>query len=102
MAIETVTTLDFSVLFTPIFKFIIVLFAVVGAYSIIKDLIHAISRGFKDKLDHKKDCQVIEQLSKKKLKVIAIENAHEIQELNEKYVKIEEEVKFLMGKINGK
>ena len=88
--------------FYPIFKFIIVLFAVVGAYSIIKDLIHAISRCFKDKLDHKKDCQVIEQLSKKELKVIAIENAHEIQELNEKYVKIEEEVKFLMGKINGK
>ena len=88
--------------FYPIFKFIIVLFAVVGAYSIIKDLIHAISRDFKDKLDHKKDCQVIEQLSKKELKVIAIENAHEIQELNEKYVKIEEEVKFLMGKINGK
>lgn len=88
--------------FYPIFKFIIVLFAVVGASSIIKDLIHAISRGFKDKLDHKKDCQVIEQLSKKELKVIAIENAHEIQELNEKYVKIEEEVKFLMGKINGK
>ena len=88
--------------FYPIFKFIIVLFAVVGAYSIIKDLIYAISRGFKDKLDHKKDCQVIEQLSKKELKVIAIENAHEIQELNEKYVKIEEEVKFLMGKINGK
>ena len=88
--------------FYPIFKFIIVLFAVIGAYSIIKDLIHAISRGFKDKLDHKKDCQVIEQLSKKELKVIAIENAHEIQELNEKYVKIEEEVKFLSGKINGK
>lgn len=88
--------------FYPIFKFIIVLFAVVGVYSIIKDLIHAISRGFKDKLDHKKDCQVIEQLSKKELKVIAIENAHEIQELNEKYVKIEEEVNFLMGKINGK
>lgn len=87
--------------FYPIFKFIIGLFAVVGGYCILKDLINAISRGFKDKLDHKKDCQVIEQLSKKELKVIAIENAQEIHELNQKYVKIEEEVKFLMGKING-
>ena len=87
--------------FYPIFKFIIVLFAVVGAYSIIKDLIRAISRGFKDKLDHKKDCEIMKQLSKKETRLITIENAQEIHELNEKYVKIEEEVNFLMGKING-
>lgn len=101
MAIETVTTLDFGVLFTPIFKFIIALFAVVGGYSILKDLINTIARCFKDKLDHKKDCELMKQLSKKETRLITIENAQEIHELNEKYVKIEEEVKFLMGKING-
>ena len=90
--------------FYPIFKFIIALFAVVGGYSILKDLINTIdtiARCFKDKLDHKKDCELMKQLSKKETRLITIENAQEIHELNEKYVKIEEEVKFLMGKING-
>lgn len=94
--------------FYPIFKFIIVLFAVVGAYSIIKDLIHAISRGFKDKLDHKKDCinlekgcELVKSLSKKETRLITMENAQEIHQLNQKYVKIEEEVKILMEKLNG-
>lgn len=37
-----------------IFKFVIVLFAVIGGYRVIKDLINIFSRCFKDKLDHKK------------------------------------------------
>lgn len=101
MAIETITTLDFGVLFNLIFKFIIALFAVVGGYSILKDLINAISRCFKDKLNHKKDCELIKSLSKKETRLITIENAQEIHQLNQKYVKIEEEVKILMEKLNG-
>ena len=102
MAIETITTLDFGVLFNPIFKFIIALFAVVGGYSILKDLRNAISRCFKDKLDHKKDCELMSCLSKKETRLITMENAQEIHELNQKYVKIKEDVELLMEKINGK
>ena len=109
MAIETITTLDFGVLFNPIFKFIIALFAVVGGYSILKDLINAISRCFKDKLDYKKDCLNIEKdcelmhcLSKKETRLITVENAQEIHELNKKYAKIKEDIDFLMEKVNGK
>ena len=39
----------------PIFKFIIILFAVVGAYSTINNFMHLLSRFGKDKLDNKKD-----------------------------------------------
>lgn len=88
--------------FYPIFKFIIVLFAVIGAYSILKDLINTFSRCFKNKLDHKKDCELMKNLCKRETRLITIENAQEIHELNKKYDKIEEEVNFLMGKINGK
>lgn len=34
--------------------------------------------------------------------MITVENAQEIHELNQKYVKIKEDVEFLMEKINGK
>lgn len=74
-----------------IFKFVIVLFAVIGGYSVIKDLI-----------DHKKDCELMKHLSKKETRLITIENAQEIHELNKKYDKIEDDVKFLMEKLNGK
>ena len=39
----------------PIFKFIIILFAVVGAYSTINNFMHLLARFGKDKLDNKKD-----------------------------------------------
>ena len=52
----------------PILKFIIILFAVFCGYSIIKYIINACSRGFKDKLDDKKDCEVLNCLSKKRNK----------------------------------
>lgn len=85
-----------------IFKFVIVLFAVIGGYSVIKDLINTFARCFKDKLDHKKDCELMKHLSKKETRLITIENAQEIHELNKKYDKIEDDVKFLMEKLNGK
>ena len=85
-----------------ILKFVVILFAVVGGYSIIKDLINAISRGFKDNLDHKKDCELMSNLSKKETRLITIENAQEIHELNKRYDKMEDDINFLMEKINGK
>ena len=39
----------------PIFKFIIILFAIVGAYSTINNFMHLLARFGKDKLDNKKD-----------------------------------------------
>jgi|GEM_PF-4109832 len=41
--------------FYPIAKFIIILFAVVGAYNTINNFMHLLSRFGKDKLDNKKD-----------------------------------------------
>lgn len=85
-----------------IFKFVIVLFAVIGGYSVIKDIINAFSRCFKDKLDHKKDCELMKNLCKRETRLITIENAQEIHELNKKYDKIEEEVEKILEKLNGK
>lgn len=39
----------------PIFKMFIILFAVVGLFDAIKTIANLIGRGFKDKLDNKKD-----------------------------------------------
>lgn len=85
-----------------IFKFVIVLFAVIGGYSVIKDLINTFSRCFKDKSDYKKDCELMKNLCKRETRLITIENAQEIHELNKKYDKIEEEVEKILGKLNGK
>lgn len=41
--------------FYPIAKFIIALFAIVGAYSTINNFMHLLARFGKDKLDNKKD-----------------------------------------------
>ena len=86
----------------PILKFIIILFAVFGGYSIIKDIINACSRGFKDKLDYKKDCEVLNCLSKKETRVITIENAQEIHEINKKVEEIENKIKLIAGEVHGK
>lgn len=87
-----------------ILKFIIILFAVFGGYSIIKDIINACSRGFKDKLDYKKkkDCEVLNCLSKKETRVITIENAQEIHEINKKVEEIENKIKLIAGEVHGK
>jgi hypothetical protein len=39
----------------PICKFIIILFAIVGGYSTLNNIMHLLSRFGKDKLDNKKD-----------------------------------------------
>ena len=45
----------FTLNFYPIFKMIIALFAVVGAFSTINNFMHLLARFGKDKLDNKKD-----------------------------------------------
>lgn len=86
----------------PILKFIIILFAVFGGYSIIKDIINACNRDFKDKLDYKKDCEVLNCLSKKDTRIITIENAQEIHEINKKVEEIENKIKLIAGEVHGK
>lgn len=86
----------------PILQFIIILFAVIGGYSVIKDIINACSRGFKDKLDYKKDCEVLNCLSKKDTRIITIENAQEIHEINKKVEEIENKIKLIAGEVHGK
>ena len=81
--------------FYYVLEFIIALFAVIGVYSVIKDLINAFSRCFKDKLDHKKDCELMYCLSKKDVKLITLENAQEIHEINKRLDAIE----FVLSKI---
>lgn len=78
-----------------ILEFIIVLFAIIGGYSVIKDLIQAFSRCFKDKLDHKKDCELMQCLSKKDVKLVTLENAQEIHEINKRLDAIE----FVLSKL---
>ena len=89
MAIETVTTLDFSVLFVPIFKFIIVLFAVVGGYATVNNFMHIFARYGKDKLDN----DLIEKLTEKDVKIITVENSKDIHELTKRIEKLEEVIK---------
>lgn len=90
-------TIEFN--FYHVLQFIIVLFAIIGGYSVIKDLIHAVSttysRCFKDKLDHKKDCELMQCLSKKDVKLVTLENAQEIHEINKRLDAIE----FVLSKI---
>lgn len=78
-----------------ILEFIIVLFAIIGGYSVVKDLIHTFSRCFKDRLDHKKDCELMQCLSKKDVKLVTLENAQEIHEINKRLDAIE----FVLSKI---
>ena len=87
MAIETVTTLDFTVLFVPIFKFIIVLFAVVGGYATVNNFMHIFARYGKDKLDN----DLIRNLTNKDVKIITVENSKGNDE-NKKRIEIFEEV----------
>lgn len=86
----------------PLFKMVVVLFAVVGAYSTINNFMHLLARFGKDKLDnkkdiHAKDCDadimqdLIAQYPLVKPEFMikteveqAIENNQEIQEINEK------------------
>lgn len=44
----------------------------------------------------------MKNLCKREIRLITIENAQEIHELNKKYDKIEEEVEKILEKLNGK
>lgn len=88
--------------FYPVAKFVIILFAVVGAYSTINNFMHLLARFGKDKLDnkkdmHAKDCDsdIIQDLIQKYPAVEKefvlkteieqnIENNQEIHEINKK------------------
>lgn len=87
--------MNIEINFYHVLEFIIVLFAIIGGYSVIKDLINTFSRCFKDKLDHKKDCELMSCLSKKDFKLITFENAQEIHEINKRLDAIE----FVLSKI---
>lgn len=103
--------------FYPIGKFIILLFATVGVIDAIKSIANLISRGYKDKLDnkkdiHAKDCDtdvmqdLIQQLHVKypdvKQSFIIkpereqnVENNQEIHEINKKLEEFEDIIKDL-------
>lgn len=88
--------------FYPIAKFIIILFAIVGAYSTINNFMHLLARFGKNKLDNKKDmhakdcdADIIQDLIQKYPAVEKefvlkteieqnIENNQEIHEINKK------------------
>lgn len=96
--------------FYPIFKMICILFAIVGAYSIINNIAHILGRFGKDKLDnkkdiHAKDCDtdVMQDLIQKYPDVQKefvllpekeqnIENNQEIHEINKKLLVIQKDL----------
>ena len=101
----------------PIFKAFIILFATVGVIDAIKSIANLISRGYKDKLDnkkdmHAKDCDtdVMQDLIQsmqikypdvnqnfiiKTEKEQNIENNQEIHEINKKLLEFEDIIKDL-------
>lgn len=80
----------------PIFKFVIILFAIVGGYNSINNFMHLLARYGKDKLDFKKDNEVIKALSNKDVKIITVENAQEIHEIKKE---LEEDIKTRLTKL---
>lgn len=97
----------------PIFKAFIILFATVGVIDAIKSIANLISRGYKDKLDNKKDMHakdydtdVMQDLISKYPDVNQnfiikpekeqnIENNQEIHEINKKLLEFEDIIKDL-------
>jgi hypothetical protein len=96
--------------FYPIFKMTCVVFAIVGAYSIINNIAHILERFGKDKLDNKKgiiakglDAEIIQKLIDKypdvKEEYITkpeveqnIENNQEIHDLNKRLIEVENQL----------
>ena len=81
-----------------VFKFILLLLALFGGYSIIKDLINSFHCCYKDKLEH----NLVEKLTNKDVKIITVENAQEIHEINKKVEEIENKIKLIAGEVHGK
>lgn len=105
--------------FYPIFKMICILFAIVGAYSIINNIAHILGRFGKDKLGnkkdiHAKDCDtdVMQDLIQKfplvqkefmllPEKEQNIENNQEIHEINKKLLVIQKDLDEIRRIQNG-
>lgn len=76
-----VTTINFYY----IFKFILLLLALFGAFYIVKDIINAITG--------RQSLGVIEKLTEKDVKIITVENSKDIHELTKRIEKLEEVIK---------
>lgn len=105
--------------FYPIAKFIIILFAVVGAYSTINNFMHLLARFGKDKLDNKKDihakdcdADITQDLIQKfdlvkpefinqPLREQNIENNQEIHEINKRLLIIQKDIDEIRRIQNG-
>lgn len=71
--------------FYYIFKFILLLLALFGAFYIVKDIINAITG--------RQSLRVIEKLTEKDVKIITVENSKDIHELTKRIEKLEEVIK---------
>lgn len=105
--------------FYPIAKFIIALFAIVGAYSTINNFMHLLARFGKDKLDnkkdmHAKDCDtdIMQDLIQKYPAVQKefillpekeqnIENNQEIHEINKRLLVLQKDIDEIRRIQNG-
>ena len=85
--------------FYPIFKFIIILFAVVGGFATINNFIHLLGRYGKDVLDFKKDSEVIKSLSNRDVKIITVENSKDIHNMKKE---LEEDIKIRLENLENK
>lgn len=88
-----VTTINFYY----IFKFILLLLALFGAFYIVKDIINAIKSCFKDKLEH----NLIEKLTEKDVKIITAENSKDIHELTRQFEDLTKRIEQLEGVTNA-
>ena len=83
----------------PIFKFIIILFAIVGGYNSINNFMNLLARYGKDRLDFKKDSEVIKSLSNRDVKIITVENSKDIHNMKKE---LEEDIKIRLENLENK
>lgn len=75
----------------PIFKFVIILFAIVGGYNCVNNFMNLLARYGKGRLDLKKDSEVIKSLSNRDVKIITVENSKDIHNMKKE---LEEDIKI--------
>lgn len=83
----------------PIFKFIIILFAIVGGYNSINNFMNLLARYGKDRHDFKKDSEVIKSLSNRDVKIITVENSKDIHNMKKE---LEEDIKIRLENLENK
>ena len=76
---------EFTIKFYYIFKFILLLLALFGAFYIVKDIINVITG--------RQSLRVMEKLTEKDVKIITVENSKDIHELTKRIEKLEEVIK---------